>query len=190
MQAQPLTIYEAIKPSSRWMEIPLLAGFNLLLVLSSYVAFDLPFSPVPVTGQTFGVLVIGMTLGRMRGTAVVLAYLLEGACGLPVFAGGLGGLPFVFGPTGGYLFGFVGAAFVLGYLAEQGWHASLLRTLTAMVAGEAIIYIFGLAGLAAFVPSGGLLASGLYPFLPGEVVKIVAASAILPGAWKLTGHMR
>jgi biotin transport system substrate-specific component len=188
VQAQQLTIYEVIKPSSRWLEIPLLAGFNLVLVLSSYLAFNLPFSPVPITGQTFAVLVIGMTLGRARGTAVVLAYLVEGACGLPVFAGGLAGLPYLFGPTGGYLIGFVAATYAMGYLAERGWHKSLWKALPAMIAGEIVIYACGLAWLAHFVPNGALIATGLLPFLPGAAFKIAAASAVLPTAWRLAGR--
>ncbi len=190
MQAQQLTIYEAIRPNSRWLEIPLLVGFNLALVFCSYLAFDLPFSPVPITGQTFGVLVIGMTLGRVRGTAVVLAYLFEGAMGLPVFAGGLAGLPYLFGPTGGYLIGFVAAAYVMGFLAERGCHRTLWRVLPAMLIGEILIYSFGLVWLRHFVPSGALLAAGLLPFIPGAIVKIAAASAALPAAWRLTGRTR
>lgn len=190
MQAQPLTIYDAIKPDSRWAEIPLLVGFNLLLALCSYLSIDLAFSPVPITGQTFGVLVVGMTLGRVRGTAIVAAYLLEGISGLPVFAGGRAGLPYLFGPTGGYLIGFLFAAYIVGYLADRGWHTSLWKTLPAMLAGEFVIYACGLMWLGAYVPVSSVLAVGLIPFLPGAAVKIAAATAILPGAWKLTGRAR
>jgi biotin transport system substrate-specific component len=188
VQAQQLTIYDAIRPSSRWLEIPILAGFNLVLVLCSYLSFNLPFLPVPVTAQTFGVLVIGMTLGRVRGSAVMLAYLFEGAMGLPVFAGGLAGPAYLLAPSGGYLAGFVMAAYIVGYLAECGWHTTLWKALPAMVIGELVIYAFGLAWLARFTPPSAVLEMGLLPFIPGEIVKIAAASAVLPIAWKFIGR--
>ncbi|MEW6049899.1 MAG: biotin transporter BioY [Candidatus Zixiibacteriota bacterium] len=185
MTAHQLTIYDAIRPSARWMEIVVLAAFNVLLVACSYIAVPLPFSPVPVTGQTFGVMVIAMTLGRIRGTAVVLAYLLEGALGLPVLAGGNAGLPVFFGATGGYLFGFVGAAYVMGWLADNGWHRTLFRSLSAMLIGQVVIYTCGLAWLSGFMPSGQLLVAGLFPFLPGAAAKIALAGGVIPSVWRI-----
>ena len=190
MRTYPLTIYDAIKPSSKWAEIPLLMSFNLLLVLSSYVAIELPFSPVPITGQTFGVLLMAMALGRIRGTAVVMAYLLEGLAGFPVFAEGRMGLTVLFGPTGGYLIGFAAAAYVTGHLAERGWHRSIFTAVGAMLAGGVVIYACGLAWLSRFVPSSSVLATGLVPFLPGEAIKMAVASCVLPGVWRLTGLYR
>jgi biotin transport system substrate-specific component len=190
MTTRSLTIYEAIRPSSRILELPLLLGFNLLLIASAWVSFGLPFSPVPVTGQTFGVLLVAMALGRVRGTAVVGAYLLEGTAGLPVFALGSGGLPVLFGPTGGYLLGFLAAAWVAGSLADRGWHRSLWQSITAMTIGTAVIFAVGLAWLSRFVPAGALLAVGLTPFLIGAGVKIAVASAILPAVWRLVGRSK
>ncbi|MBU1319196.1 MAG: biotin transporter BioY [candidate division Zixibacteria bacterium] len=188
MNTQTVSIYNVCRPSSRLMEIPILLGFNLLLVTSAYISINLPFSPVPITGQTFGVLLIAMILGRVRGAAVVCAYLLEGAAGLPVFAGGKAGLVTLFGPTGGYLLGFAVAAFVAGSLADRGWDRSYLKSIIAMTIGTAIIFLFGLSWLAKFVPELSLLTVGLTPFVPGAVLKISLAAVILPSLWKFIGQ--
>jgi biotin transport system substrate-specific component len=177
-----------IRPNQRWMEVPILIGFNLVLVVSAYLSINLPFSPVPITGQTLGVLLIGMALGRVRGTAVVLAYLLEGFAGLPVFAGGKSGMVALMGPTGGYLLGFLGAAFVVGYFSDRGWYTGYIKSVAAMIAGTGVIFIAGLAWLAAMVPEGSVLAMGLYPFLPGAALKIAAASVVLPSICRFVGR--
>jgi biotin transport system substrate-specific component len=183
MTAQATVAYDLIRPQSRWAELPILLGFNLVLVACAYVAFPIPYSPVPITGQTFGVLLIAMALGRVRGTAVVLAYLAEGASGLPVFAGGAAGPAVLFGPTGGYLIGFPIAAYLVGWLAEKGWDRSILRSVLAMLAGYLVIFAAGLAGLALYVPSSSLLTMGLWPFLPGMLFKAGLAAWILPLIW-------
>ena len=179
-----LTIYDLIRPSARWMEIPLLLGFNLVLVGCAYLTINLPFSPVPITGQTFGVLLVGMALGRVRGSAVVLAYLAEGAAGLPVFAGGAAGVGVLAGPTGGYLIGFLLAAYLTGWLADRGWDKGYFKSTLAMLAGTLIIFGCGLSQLSLFVPHGSVLALGLYPFVVGGIVKIALAAVILPSVWK------
>jgi len=185
MQSHALTIYKTLgRTSSIWREIPLLLGFNLMLVATAYISIQLPWSPVPITGQTFGVLLIAMALGRLRGTGLVLAYLAEGAMGLPVFAGGKAGMAVLLGPTGGYLLGFLAAAYIAGTLADCGWDKSLLKSASAMTIGTAIIFICGLIQLSMFVPIDGLLAAGLIPFLPGAAIKIALASGLLPTAWK------
>jgi len=186
-RASSLTIYDLIRPSSRWLELPVLLSFNLLLVASSYLAINLPFSPVPITGQTFGVLLVAMTLGRARGTAVVLAYLVEGAAGLPVFAGGKAGLAALMGPTGGYLLGFLAAAWIVGLLADKGWDRGYVKSILAMTLGTAVIFVCGLTQLSLFVPADTLSAVGLYPFLPAAAVKITVASVMLPSIWKFLG---
>ncbi|MFH1374198.1 MAG: biotin transporter BioY [bacterium] len=168
----------------------MLLGFNLVLVATSYLVINLPFSPVPITGQTFGVLLIAMALGRVRGMAVVLAYILEGAMGLPVFAGGRAGLPVLLGPTGGYLIGFAAAAWVIGSLADRGWDRKYFSSLAAMLIGTGIIFTCGLAQLSLFVPINGLLVTGLYPFLPGAAIKIALASVLLPSVWKFIGRSK
>jgi biotin transport system substrate-specific component len=169
-----------IKPAARWLEIPILLAFNLVLVASAYVAFNLPFSPVPVTAQTLAVLLVAMCLGKVRATAVVAAYLAEGAAGLPVFAGGKAGLIAFAGPTGGYLLGFLAAAWVIGALSDRGWHISYFKSIAAMVLGTATIFACGLAWLAIMVPAVSATAIGLYPFLPGAAVKVAVAAAVLP----------
>lgn len=189
MQAHTASIYNVIvKPSARWMELPLLLSFNLLLVLTAYISFNLPFSPVPITGQTFGVLVIAMALGRVRGTSVVLAYLIEGAAGLPVFAGGSAGAQVFLGPTGGYLIGFLATAWLVGSLADRGFDRRYFSSIIAMALGTALIFAAGLAWLSFYIPITSLFAAGLIPFLPGAAIKIALASLLLPTVWKFLGR--
>jgi biotin transport system substrate-specific component len=148
-------------------------------------------APVPVTGQTLGVLLVGAALGSRRGALAALMYLAQGAAGLPVFAYGGFGLPYMLGPTGGYLFGFVPAAFVVGALAERGWDRKPLTTVAAMAVGNVVIYAVGATWLAIHLGSAGrALALGVAPFLIGDAIKIALAAALLPGAWKLLGRSR
>ncbi len=177
-----------IKPSSIWMELPILIGFNLILVASAYLSFNLPFSPVPVTGQTLGVLLIAMAVGRVRGTAVVMAYIAEGAAGLPVFAGGKAGVAALMGPTGGYLMGFIAAAMVVGYLSDKGWFTGYIKSVIAMTLGTITIIMFGLPWLSMYVPTGAVLTTGLVPFIPGAIVKLGIGSLILPTIMKFVGR--
>ncbi len=171
-------------------------GFSAFVALSAQVSLALPFTPVPVTGQTLAVLLAAAALGSRLGMLTMLAYVSEGLAGLPVFAGGanawapsrLPGVPYILGPTLGYLAGFVAAAAVVGWLAERGWDRTPLRAAGAMLAGQAAIYLLGLAWLARFVPLEAVAAAGLLPFLPGDALKLALASAALPGAWALLGR--
>ncbi len=149
---------------------------NLVLIACSQVRIPLPFTPVPITGQTFGVLVLGALLGSRYGTSVVIAYVLQGLIGLPVFAGWKGGIAVVFGPTGGYIVGFIFAAFVVGWLLERSWSRRLDLTFAALLIGNAVIYAFGLPWLALFVGWDQVLQMGLIPFLPGDLVKLLMAT--------------
>ena len=158
---------------------------SLLIALSAQIAIRLPFSPVPVTGQTFAVLLIGAMYGRKLGLYSVFAYLTEGAAGLPFFAGGMGGAACLAGPTGGYLLGFAAAAYLVGYLAESGWDRKYLSTLAAMSISTAVIFVSGLAWLGFYTGWNNVLAMGLIPFIPGAVYKIALAAAILPAGWKV-----
>lgn len=176
-------IYSRLGIERRLAELPVLALFNLVLIASAYVSIPLPWTPVPVTGQTFAVVLLAMSLGRVRALAITAAYLLEGGCGLPVFAGGASGIAALVGPTGGYLVGFLAAAGLVGWLADRGWDRSLGRSILAMTGGHAVIFALGLAQLSLFVPAGAVLASGLYPFLPGTVLKVALASGLLPAIW-------
>lgn len=174
---------------SAWVyDVALVLAGSWLIALSAQVAVPLPFSPVPVTGQTAAVLLVGALLGSRRGSLAVLVYIAQGAAGLPVFAGGAFGLSRVLGPTGGYLLGFVAAAFLVGLLAERGWDRRPLTTAAAMALGNVVIYTVGALWLAVFV--GGLrqaLAVGVVPFLPGDLLKIAVAAILLPAGWKLLG---
>lgn len=153
--------------------------FNVLLIASAYIQIPLPFSPVPITAQTMAALACGLFLGPVAGAATVLAYLAEGAMGLPVFAGGSAGLVKLFGPTGGYLFGFVAAAFVVGLLSARMNAVGYGKLLGILTIGTALIFVPGLIVLALFVPNNTLLSMGLYPFIPGAVFKIVATATTL-----------
>ncbi|MDF1778010.1 MAG: biotin transporter BioY [Rhizobiaceae bacterium] len=149
---------------------------------------QVPFYPVPMTMQTFVVLVIGMAFGWRLGAATLALYVAEGAMGLPVFAGtpekGLG-LAYMVGPTGGYLLGFLVAAATVGWLAEKGWGRNVGLTLAAMAIGTAIILAFGNAWLGAIIGwDKPVLQFGLYPFLPGAAFKIALAALLMPAIWK------
>jgi biotin transport system substrate-specific component len=170
-------------------DITLILAASLLLAALAQVEIPLPFTPVPITGQTFGVLLIGAALGSRRGALSILAYLAEGALGLPFFAGGAGGLSVLTGATAGYLVGFVAAAYFIGRLAERGLERSFRTSLVPFVVGTVIIYAFGVAWLSTIV--GGLgeaLRFGLLPFLAGDIVKLAAAALALPAAWRLVGQ--
>ncbi len=161
---------------------------SVLIALAAQVALPLPWTPVPLTGQTFAVLLIGAALGRWRGSAAVALYLGEGAAGLPVFASGKAGWVWLLGPTGGYLWGFLLAAFLVGWLAERGWDRRLTTTAAAMGIGSLAIYACGLPWLARFVGWDAVVTAGLLPFVPGDLLKLVAATALLPTAWRLLGQ--
>ena len=162
----------------------LILGGSLFTALMAQITIPLPFTPVPITGQTLAVLLVGAALGSRRGALSMAAYVVEGALGLPVFAGGTAGLKRLTGPTGGYLIGFIAAAFVTGWLAERGWDRRPLSTALAMLTGNAVIYLFGLPWLALFLGgfSGpkGALALGLLPFIPGDLLKLALAAFLLP----------
>jgi biotin transport system substrate-specific component len=155
----------------------LVGAGSALIALSARVAVPLPFSPVPMTGQTLAVLLVAGLLGRRSALSVGL-YLCGGALGLPVFAADWGGFARLTGPTGGYLWGFILAAYVAGWLAERG-RGSWWRLLAALLAGQALIYGCGLLWLRRFVPAGGLLVAGFYPFLVGDGLKLVAALVLV-----------
>ena len=162
---------------------------SVLMAVSAKI--QVPMWPVPMTMQTFAVLVIAMSFGFRLGAATLLLYLAEGAVGLPVFASGTG-LAYLAGPTGGYLVGFLVAAALVGWLAEKGWDRTVVLTLIAMTLGTAVIFGLGVTWLAIFLGDAGkAIAGGLTPFLVGAAVKIVLAAAVLPIAWRLlSGRVR
>lgn len=163
-------------------DISLILGGSLLIGLSAQIAIGWP---VPFTMQTFAVLMVGALFGSRRGGLTVIAYLIEGAAGLPVFSLGRGGLPVLFGPTGGYLIGFIAAAYVTGFLAQRGWDRRFVTTILAMIIGNLLILSVGLLRLSLIVGFKNALVTGVYPFIAGDLIKIGLAAALLPAGWKL-----
>ncbi len=177
----------AARPSLLRHAVLALVG-TLLLTVSAKI--QVPFWPVPMTMQTFAVLVIGMAYGPRLGAATVALYLAEGAFGLPVFAGAVAGPAYLAGPTGGYLAGFLVSAWVVGMLARRGWDRQLITGLAAMVIGTAIIFAFGFAWLAGLIGVEKAFAAGVLPFLPGAALKIALAAALLVASWRIVGRFR
>ena len=182
------TLYTRTFPrAADWLRDSVLILLGTLIVaLLAQVKIPLPLTPVPLTGQTFAVLLVGATLGSKRGVLSMLLYITLGAFGLPVFAGGASGLTYLSGPTLGYLIGFVLAAFVTGLLAERGLERSVRTSLLPFLLGTIIIYICGVAWLSIVLGSfSKAIMAGLVPFLMGDLLKLLAASLALPVAWKL-----
>jgi biotin transport system substrate-specific component len=200
MHERALTVAEVFRPRtvgwSRFYDAVLIVGGSLVVAISAQLSVWLPFSPVPVTGQTFAVLMMGALLGARRGALCILVYLLEGATGLPVFAAGAAGIPWMIGPTGGYLVGFVIAAWVVGRLCERGWDRNVFKTACAMVTGNVCIHVLGIVWLSCLAVASGsgfslgrVLSVGVYPFVIGDVIKIILAAVLLPCGWKLLSRM-
>lgn len=161
---------------------------SLLLAVSAQI--KIPLYPVPVTGQTLVVLLIGMVYGLRLGGITIAAYLLQGAIGLPVFAGGAFGIATLVGPTGGYLGGFLIAAVVMGFLAERGMGRNIISTIIAMIIGNAVIYVMGVSWLASFIGAEKALAAGVLPFLYGDALKLVVAAGLMPVAWSIVKRLQ
>jgi biotin transport system substrate-specific component len=168
----------------------LVIGFALLTAAAAQVRVPLPFTPVPVTGQTFAVLLAGAALGSRAGAASQGLYVLLGLGGLPFFSGGNGGWDYATGPTLGYLVGFVVAAAVVGSLAERQQDRTIATALPAFLAGTVVIYLFGVAWLMASLPTDltDALVKGMVPFVVGDLLKVALAGTLLPAAWKLAGE--
>ena len=141
--------------------------------------------PVPITLQTFAVLLIAALVGPVRGAAAVALYLLQGAAGLPVFASGGAGAAHLLGPTGGYLAGFLPAAAVTGLLAARGWDRRWWSAAAAMAVGTVTVYMPGVLWLAGFVGLRSAVLTGAVPFLPGDAIKVVVAAVLLPAGWRV-----
>lgn len=167
---------------SRLRQAAVILAGTILLALSARI--QVPFWPVPMTMQTYVVLMIGAVMGARLAGATALAYLVEGALGLPVFATGAG-LAYMAGPTGGYLAGFLVAAVIVGWFADRGHGRSVVTTLIAFIAGEVVIFALGTAWLSGLVGLEKALVGGLLPFLPGEAAKVALACATLPMIWRL-----
>lgn len=180
------TIIDRVVPKNLAADITMVVAGTALTALAAQVT--IPLYPVPLTGQTFAVLLVGTVLGFSRGALSMALYVLLGAAGLPIFQEGASG--FAFGPTLGYLIGFVGAAALTGFMAERGWDKKWYQVALTFIAGSAVIYGFGLAWLSIFLGAVGApndivstMSAGLFPFLIGDAVKALAAAALLPAAW-------
>lgn len=179
-----MTIIDALRPAERThatvFNAVAVIGGSIFIALSAQISFFIPLNPVPITGQTFAVLLIGALFGAKLGSAAVLLYLAEGAAGLPVFSAGGATTAHLFGPSGGYLVGFIGAAWIVGSLADRGWTGHPVTTAVAMVLGAAVYFAVGAAWLSMFVGAENAIVVGVLPFLLGDSLKIVLAAVILP----------
>ena len=168
----------------------LIAAGALLIYLTARISIPLPGNPVPITGQTFGVLVVGGALGLRRGFAASALYVLLGVVGLPFFAEGKGGLGVIWGATGGYLVGFALASALVGRLAELGWDRRLVGSIGACALGSLAVYVVGVPWLAVVtgmdLPSA--IGTGVVPFLAGDILKLLLAAAVFPVAWWVVGR--
>lgn len=186
------TLANVFVPRTAVNTVALMIGFALLTALAAQMRFHIPGTPVPVTGQTFAVLLAGAALGSRAGAGSQLIYWLMGAVGLPVFARAEGGWEAATGATFGYLFGFIVAAWLVGVLAERGKDRSVRFAIPAFLAGNLVIYAFGVPWLMYSIPAidtlGAALAAGFIPFIAFDTIKIVLAGVALPAAWKLTAN--
>lgn len=184
-------IAHRVVPRTKAASVLLVVGAAALTALAAQWEIHLPFTPVPVTGQTFAVLFTGAALGMRLGAAGQALYVAAGAFGLPVYAGGAAGWDAASAAgTTGYLIGFVFAAAVVGYMAERRQDRTFPTMFTAFILGSAIIYLFGVIGLIALfdLPATEAVVVGVVPFVLGDIIKAAAAGLLLPGAWKLVGE--
>ena len=184
----PIRLGESL--SSRMRHIVLIVVGAVFIFLTAQLRVFLPDNPVPITGQTFGVLLVGGALGFRRGIVSVALYVLLGVLGLPFFAGGASGLDIMLGVRGGYLIGFIVAGAIVGRLAELGWDRHIAGAIGAMVIGNALIYVVALPWAAAV--TGGdaqtVISKYLNPFIVGDALKLVAAAILFPAAWWVVGR--
>src|SRR6266436_5912898 len=177
----------AFAPLDLVRQVGLVIGFSLLTALSAQVV--IPVGPIPITGQTFAVLLTGALLGSRLGAMAMITYLIEGASGLPFFSGGHGGLLYLMGPTGGYLIAFPAAAYITGAFAEHGWDRRFFTAAAAMAIGSVVIMLSGWAWFSIVMKASPTLVlfDTIIKFIPGDIIKIALAAAVLPSGWKLIG---
>ena len=184
--AKPDTLIgTALAPLDWTRSVGLVFSFSLLMALSAQIL--IPIGPVPITGQTFVVLLTGALLGSRLGAMAMIVYLIEGASGLPFFSGGHGGLGHLLGPTGGYLVAFPAAAFITGAFAEHDWDRRFLTAVAAMAIGSVVIMLSGWTWFALVTNTPLTVAFQLtvLKFIPGDIIKILLAAAALPAGWAL-----
>jgi biotin transport system substrate-specific component len=186
---QPRVLADLV-PRVRARDAVLVLAAAALVAGCAQISFYLPGNPVPVTGQTFAVLLSAAALGANRGAAALLLYVLLGVVGLPVYADGKHGMDIITGATGGYLVGFLIAGWVVGRLAEARMDRTPVKALPLFLIGSAIIYVIGVPWLAvsAHQSLGWALSNGFTDFIPGDLVKAAAAAGLTPAAWKLASR--
>lgn len=193
MRADAATLRLAVFPRAGLLADAVLVALGAgLVAAAAQVSIPLGFTPVPITGQTFAVVLVGASLGAAHGFASLALYLGVGLLGAPVYSDGASGWDVVSGASGGYLVGFLLAAALTGALAERRWDRRLSSAVAAMLTGNVVIYLVGLPWLA-YVAGTNLeqtLEQGLYPFVVGDLVKLYLAGALLPGAWAIVGRLR
>ena len=193
---RPTTLSHALFPQQTLLRHAVLVlAASLFIALAAQVSIRLPLGPVPITGQTFAVLMVGGLLGSRLGLAAGVLYLAEGIAGLPVYANGSSGWAVVTGSTGGYLFAFPLAALLVGWLTERGWDRRPLTLFGAMLLGSIVTYSLGLTWLYAWgsqhtdalkiehMTLGLTLKWGLFPFVPGDLAKLALAAGLVPSGW-------
>jgi biotin transport system substrate-specific component len=193
MRPDAATLRLAFFPrSSLVTDVLLVLGGTGFVAVAAQVSISLPFTPVPITGQTFAVVLVGAALGALLGLASLGLYLFVGALGAPVYADGNHGWDVLTGPTGGYIVGFVLAAVLTGWLAQRRWDRRFSSAVAAMLSGNVVIYLVGLPWLSAKLDTGleKTFELGLYPFVVGDLFKLYLAGALLPGAWLLVQRLR
>lgn len=184
-------ISQRVLPRSKVISISLVVGAAALTALAAQWEIHLPFTPVPITGQTFAVLLTGAALGMTLGAAGQLLYVASGAFGLPVYAGGAAGWEEARAVgTTGYLVGFIVAAAIVGYMAERRQDRTFPTMFTAFILGSFVIYFFGVIGLMLTfdMTVNEAIVAGVVPFVIGDLIKAAAAGLLLPGAWRLAGE--
>jgi len=188
-----IPLREAVLPRTTVLTSAVLLVVGVgFVALASQIAVTLSFTPVPITGQTFAVAVVGTTYGANLGGLTLLAYWVVGMLGAPIYSEGEGGWDKATSPSAGYLVGFIVAAYLMGFLAERRWDRRLSSSISLMLCGSVVIYALGLAWLRYdYSPSfSAALEDGLYPFLVGDLVKLYLAAAIVPLAWRGVERLR
>jgi biotin transport system substrate-specific component len=191
LPSRPLVLADLV-PAVRARDAGLVALGVLFTALLAQVAVPVPGSPVPITGQTLAVVLTAASLGPLRGTAVQALYILAALVGLPFYSEASGGYEVVFGATGGYVIGFIPAAYLIGLAAEHGADRNLLKSVPLFLAGQAVIFAVGVPWLAASTGESfsWALENGFYPFILGGVVKAAIAAVVLGGAWQVVRRSR
>jgi biotin transport system substrate-specific component len=193
MATEATTLRVAVLPNAGLLtDAVLVAGGAGLIAAAAQISIALPFTPVPITGQTFAVLLVGATLGFARGGSSALLYVLMGIAGAPFYADGASGWAVITGASGGYLVAYPFASALTGFLAEKRWDRSFSSAIGAMLSGNVLIYLVGLPWLAVVLNTSleKTLELGLYPFVPGDTFKLYLAAAALPGAWHLVRRFK